>query len=86
MKSLRGLALTVTFLAGVVSASALAGEGSIDNKNITLAVEREMPNDAGVPSHLSDVKAQNGVVTLLGWVEILLGGVHMWIAKRWGYP
>ena len=44
----------------------------IKDIDITLAVERQLQKDAGVPAHLIDVRTRDGIVTLSGPVENLL--------------
>jgi len=44
----------------------------IKDIDITLAVERQLQKDAGVPGHLIDVRTKDGIVTLSGPVENLL--------------
>ena len=44
----------------------------IKDIDITLAVERQLQQDAGVPAHLIDVRTKDGIVTLSGPVENLL--------------
>jgi osmotically-inducible protein OsmY len=45
----------------------------IEDKDIILAVERELQNEPGVPSHFIDVDSDEGVVTLTGTVATLPG-------------
>jgi osmotically-inducible protein OsmY len=49
-----------------------AESGDIRDIDITLAVERQLQNDEGVPAHLIDVRTKDGIVTLSGPVENLL--------------
>jgi osmotically-inducible protein OsmY len=44
----------------------------IKDIDITLAVERQLQKDEGVPAHLIDVRTKDGIVTLSGPVENLL--------------
>jgi osmotically-inducible protein OsmY len=44
----------------------------IEDKDITLAVERKLFIDPSVPSHYIDVKTDEGIVTLLGSVDNIL--------------
>jgi osmotically-inducible protein OsmY len=44
----------------------------IKDVDITLAVERQLQKDEGVPAHLIDVRTKDGIVTLSGPVENLL--------------
>ena len=44
----------------------------IKDIDITLAVDRQLQNDEGVPAHLIDVQTKDGIVTLRGPVENLL--------------
>jgi osmotically-inducible protein OsmY len=45
---------------------------NIRDFDITLAIERQLQNDEGVPAHLIDVRSNDGIVTLSGPVENLL--------------
>ena len=68
----RVLSLTTVFLV-VPIFSVFAAEAQ-DKKDIdiTLAVDRQMQIDEGVPAHLIDVRTKDGIVTLSGPVENLL--------------
>ena len=51
----------------------LAAEAKdIKDIDITLAVDRQLQIDEGVPAHLIDVRTKDGIVTLSGPVENLL--------------
>jgi osmotically-inducible protein OsmY len=61
----------------IVSLMAISPAWAADIKDIkdidiTLAVDRQLQNDEGVPAHLIDVRTKDGVVTLRGPVENLM--------------
>jgi osmotically-inducible protein OsmY len=59
----------------ITASMALAGFAAareIKDIDITLAVDRQLQNDEGVPTHLIDVRTKDGIVTLSGPVENLL--------------
>ncbi len=62
--------LAVTVLLGILSSPLEAKK--IEDKDITLAVERKLFTDPSVPSHYVDVKTDEGIVTLLGSVDNIL--------------
>ena len=62
--------MAAIFVLGIFSSPLQARK--IEDKNITLAVERKLLADASVPSHYIDVKTDNGIVTLLGTVDNIL--------------
>jgi osmotically-inducible protein OsmY len=49
-----------------------AEQSELKDEDITNAVELELRMDEGVSSHLIDVKTEDGVVTLSGWVDNIL--------------
>lgn len=49
-----------------------AEQSKFRDEDITNAVELELRMDEGVSSHLIDVKTEDGVVTLSGWVDNIL--------------
>jgi osmotically-inducible protein OsmY len=64
------LVVLVSFMA-VYPVLAVKAKG-IKDIDITLAVERQLQKDEGVPAHLIDVQTKDGIVTLSGPVENLL--------------
>jgi osmotically-inducible protein OsmY len=68
----RILSLIIVILLNTVSVTVTAGLEEIKDIEITLAIERKLQNDKGVPAHLIDVQTRHGIVTLSGLVENLL--------------
>jgi len=67
------IAALVLFI--IITSMAFAGfvaAREIKDIDITLAVERQLQKDEGVPAHLIDVRTKDGIVTLSGPVENLL--------------
>jgi osmotically-inducible protein OsmY len=56
----------------LISLPLAVSSSDIKDSDITLAVERHLQKDDGVPAHLIDVRTKNGIVTLSGPVENLL--------------
>ena len=66
------LTIISMFLSIVFLAFSAADAATVKDIDITLAVDRQLQNDDGVPAHLIDVQTNDGVVTLRGPVESLL--------------
>jgi len=69
------LIIAAVMLFIITTSMALAGFATareIKDIDITLAVDRHLQNDEGVPAHLIDVRTEDGIVTLSGPVENLL--------------
>jgi len=64
------LLLTAIVLLSILSSPLLARK--IEDKDITLAVERKLFTNPIVPSHYIDVKTDQGIVTLFGMVDNIL--------------
>ena len=63
--------VTVITLA-IISTVFAAEAADIPDIEITLAVDRQLQTDEGVPANLIDVRTRDGIVTLRGAVETLL--------------
>ncbi|MGD8801302.1 MAG: BON domain-containing protein [Desulfobacterales bacterium] len=66
------LSIVAAVLIMVFSPAFAAEMKPIKDIDITLAVDRQLQNDDGVPAHLIDVQTKDGIVTLRGPVENLL--------------
>ena len=70
-----GLRIAALVLFITITSMAFAGlvaAREIKDIDITLAIERQLQKDEGVPAHLIDVRTKDGIVTLSGPVENLL--------------
>ena len=70
----RNLILSIVVMFSLfINHPVLAAEAKdIKDIDITLAVDRQLQIDEGVPAHLIDVRTKDGIVTLSGPVENLL--------------
>jgi osmotically-inducible protein OsmY len=66
------LSLLFILLLVIISPLFATEIGDIKDIDITLAVDRQLQIDEGVPAHLIDVRTENGIVTLSGPVKNLL--------------
>jgi osmotically-inducible protein OsmY len=67
--------IAIVVLIIITASMVLAGFAAareIKDIDITLAVDRQLQNDEGVPAHLINVRTKDGIVTLSGPVENLL--------------
>jgi osmotically-inducible protein OsmY len=72
-KRLRWILSLMTIISVIPISSVFASEiEKIKDIDITLAVDRQLQIDEGVPAHLIDVHTKDGIVTLSGPVENLL--------------
>ncbi|MEJ2728235.1 MAG: BON domain-containing protein [Deltaproteobacteria bacterium] len=72
-KRLNWILSLVTIISVIAISSVFAAEiRGIKDIDITLAVDRQLQVDEGVPAHLIDVRTKDGIVTLSGPVENLL--------------
>ncbi|MGD8740749.1 MAG: BON domain-containing protein, partial [Desulfobacterales bacterium] len=72
-KRLRWILSLMTIISVIPISSVFASEiENIKDIDITLAVDRQLQIDEGVPAHLIDVHTKDGIVTLSGPVENLL--------------
>jgi osmotically-inducible protein OsmY len=73
LQRLNWLLSLIAIISFITISSALTAEiRNIKDIDITLAVDRELQHDEGVPAHLIDVRTKDGIVTLSGPVENLL--------------
>jgi osmotically-inducible protein OsmY len=67
------IAAVVLFIVNAsIAFAGFAAAREVKDIDITLAVERQLQKDEGVPAHLIDVRTKDGIVTLSGPVENLL--------------
>jgi osmotically-inducible protein OsmY len=69
---LRIAAVVLFIITASISLAGFATAREIKDIDITLAVDRQLQKDEGVPAHLIDVRTKDGIVTLSGPVENLL--------------